>query len=327
MSNQNNWVSRILVLPCLFVFFISNVNVNAQDRNSLEKQRLRIIEKIEQTARLLKDNKASKKNTITDFNLLESQINFREELIENIDFEISQAEELMVKSRKIMDSLNNEIQTLQNRYIRLLRALYIRKQAQNPLGNLLSIKSINDAFQRWSYIKQYETRNQRQAVKIMQSYAKSSKQIEQLQFYKTQREKLINIEKEHQDILEEELGAKQGILKDLSDDEINLRNKLQKHHSNREVFNGAIESLIIAELASGEKVELSLNLPEIEENRNRTNKNTSSPKSSFERSKGTLPWPVDKGIVVQRYGKQNHPTIHGVGDALVGAFQVRLIFF
>jgi septal ring factor EnvC (AmiA/AmiB activator) len=266
--------------------------LSGQDRNKLEQQRLKIIEKIEETAQLLNDTKTSRKNTISDFNILESQIKFREELINNIDFEINQAEALIEDSQIEMDSLNSEIDNLKGRYEKLLRALYIRKQAQNPLAKLLSIKGINDAFQRWSYTKQYETRNQRQAMKILQAHTKSSTQIDQLQFYKTQREKLKIIENEHRNILREELNAKDGILRDLTDNEKDLRQKLLKHQSNREAFNSAIENLIIAELASGTKTELNLNLPD--------------------GNKGSLPWPVEKGVIVQKYGKQKHPTIRNL---------------
>lgn len=316
MSHFFNIISRFCFFLTTGIFFLSGISLSAQDRNTLEKQRLQIIEKIEETAQLLTDNKKTKTNTITDFNLLESQINFREDLIKNIEFEISQAAQLENESKAKLDSLNLEIDQLQERYVRLVRALYIKKQAQHPLANLLSIKSINDAFRRWSYTKQYETHNQRQAMKIMHSHTKASQELDQLKFYKTQREKLMGIETEHRDILEDELTAKDGILQNLSSNEKDLRSQLQKHHSNRETFNGAIEMLIIAELASGQKTELNLDLPDINEKDNSTGKSSSRSssrkkvtKSGFSANKGKLPWPIDKGVVVQKYGKQNHPTI------------------
>ncbi len=32
----------------------------------------------------------------------------------------------------------------------------------------------------------------------------------------------------------------------------------------------------------------------------------------FELNKGKLPWPVDSGLIVRRFGKQSHPTLSGI---------------
>ena len=32
----------------------------------------------------------------------------------------------------------------------------------------------------------------------------------------------------------------------------------------------------------------------------------------FEENKGNLPWPVDNGLIVKRYGKQAHPNLRGI---------------
>ena len=42
----------------------------------------------------------------------------------------------------------------------------------------------------------------------------------------------------------------------------------------------------------------------------------------FEQNKGKLPWPVEKGIVTRRFGKQPHPTIKGITIESAGVYIV-----
>jgi len=55
--------------------------------------------------------------------------------------------------------------------------------------------------------------------------------------------------------------------------------------------------------------------------------------ANFEANKGRLPWPLEKGVVVQRFGKQQHPVVktttiqsNGVTIATSPSSTVRAVF-
>ncbi|MDV7389940.1 hypothetical protein RZS08_01250, partial [Arthrospira platensis SPKY1] len=87
-----------------------------------------------------------------------------------------------------------------------------------------------------------------------------------------------------------------------------LREAQKKQEKQRRDLDAAIRKAIEAELkpkagaaaAKGGKLDITLT-PEARELN-----------ADFEKNKGKLPWPVEKGVITSGFGKQNHPVLPGI---------------
>jgi septal ring factor EnvC (AmiA/AmiB activator) len=108
-------------------------------------------------------------------------------------------------------------------------------------------------------------------------------------------------------------GDRQAVLDGLKQEEGRLRMSLHRQEQQRKELAAAIRKAIEAEVAksnkaksaasktsTGGKMEFTLT-PEAKELN-----------ADFEKNKGKLPWPVDKGTITSGFGKQPHPVLRGI---------------
>lgn len=280
------------------VFFLSFFVVSflfAQTRSQLEDKRSKIIEQIEQTSKSLEATKSNKNATLKDLKAIENQIINRKELIRNIQDQLKSADKAIASNGTKIDSLNQDMIQLDEQYKQLARNMYLREIASNRWAYIFSASSVNNAFLRWRYSKQYEafTRQKTDQVTKLKGNIKSKNNsiLEEKKYV----EGLLKDEKKNFDQLEKDQKKKDEILAKLKKEESSLREDLKKKKRQRESLNKEIENIIIAELSKAKKKES-------------TSSNSSTAASI---SKKNLHWPA-KGYVSGKFGSQQHPTLKNV---------------
>jgi septal ring factor EnvC (AmiA/AmiB activator) len=143
------------------------------------------------------------------------------------------------------------------------------------------------------------------------------KQVEGIESTK---ERLIGLNQELDDAigsknqtLEQEQGAKQDLSQDLSrqketvsslkSEERGLLKTLKKQEKQREKVNKEIQRIIEAEIRASKednKGVFSLT-PE-----------AAALSADFEKNRGKLPWPVERGVITQKFGDNPHPVLAGI---------------
>jgi len=264
---------------------------NSQSRSQLEEERSRIIEEIERTSSSLKQTSKSKKTTLKDLKAIENQIRNRKKLIENIQNQIKSADEALASNSIKIDSLVGGIAALDKQYEQIAKSMYLRKLAGSKWAYIFSASSVNDAFLRWRYTKQFEAFVSQKTTNMNSQKENISDKSNSILVEKEYVESLLADEKKNYKKLEQDLAKKDEILEKLKGEESKLKKDLNKRKKDREKLNKEIEKIILAELTR--------NRATIDEN------------ALVNLTKKGLPWPT-KGYISGKFGNQAHPTLRNV---------------
>jgi septal ring factor EnvC (AmiA/AmiB activator) len=283
----------------VILFLAGGSSLFGQTREELENERMRIIEQIEQTSRLLQRTSASKESTLTDLKLLQDQIANRKKVVANIRQTLDMAEEQLKQENRVQDKLEHKYRMLYRDYTSLLRMSYIKLMTENKLVYLLSSPNWEESLTRWRYSRMIEEYLERQIDSLERTSTQLRSSIARIETDRQQYEDLLTQEEANMRQLEKDEKALDQMLAQLRGDEKRLRGALIRQKQDREKLNQAIESIILAELNKKEAGEGA-------DDRN------FALTGAFSEQKRKLPWPVRNPRVLSRYGKQKHPTLENV---------------
>ena len=283
-----------LGIICLF-----SVNIQAQTKKELEAQRHKLKNEIRQINRLLIRTKTKEKSVLSRVIDLNKRIKTREKLINTI----SQETQLLAKDIKSNEGeiarLKKNLAALKADYAKMVVAAYKAKSKENRLLFLLSAKDFTQAYNRLKYMKQYKAYRQKQGLEIDQQ-SQNLKRLNDTLLYKKQSKDtlLIQTQQEQDSIKDENKNQKKLITKIKRKERYYLAN-IRKKQKQERAINKKIEKLIRDAIAASNT-------------KGSVFKLTAEAKAlaaDFVANKGNLPWPVNKGLVVLRYGKQPHPVV------------------
>lgn len=304
------WRKKIFVI-ILLGFFCINFS-NAQIRKDLEDRRRKLIKDIKLTSNLLNKTTKTKAAALDRYITLRKQVQQRELLVSTLRKEIEITDLSMNRASDVVESLTGDIDRLETEYGELLRQAYRRKKNSSDLGFIFSAESINQGFQRWQYLKQYDEYRKKQALLIIETKKTLTIKKIQLQETKVEKERLITSVEKQANILSAELGDKSKLLRSLRKDEKRLKKELRKQRTDHEGLNKAIEKAIRKDMAARRKNERDKKPSKKDVNKKPQRDNEVALKrltGDFRKNRGRLPQPVKNGVVTRRFGKQQHPTL------------------
>ena len=304
------WSKRIFVIILLGIFCFNFSN--AQIRKDLEDRRRRLLKDIKLTSKLLNKTTKTKAAELDRYITLRKQVQQRELLVSTLRKEIEITDLSMNRASDVVESLADDIGRLEKEYSELLRQAYRRKKNSSDLGFIFSSESINQGFQRWQYLKQYDEYRKKQAQLILETKKTLTIKKTHLQETKIEKEGLIVSVERQANILSAELGDKSKLLRNLRKDEKRLKSELRKKRTDHEGLNKAIEKAIKNNMAARRK-----NERDKKANKKDINKKPQKDDAvalnrltgDFKHNRGRLPKPVKNGVVTRRFGKQQHPTL------------------
>lgn len=309
-SRVGFWSKKIFVIILLGIFCINFSN--AQIRKDLEDRRRKLLRDIQLTSKLLNKTTKTKAAALDRYIALRKQIQQRELLVSTLRKEIEITDLSMNRASDVVESLTDDIDRLEKEYGELLRQAYRRKKNSSDLGFVFSAESINQGFQRWQYLKQYDEYRKKQAALILETKKTLTIKKTQLQETKIEKEELITSVENQANILSAELGDKSKLLRTLRKDEKRLKSELRKKRTDHEGLNKAIEKAIQKDMAARRKNERDKK-PNKKDINKKPQKNDEVALNrltgDFRNNRGRLPQPVKNGVVTRRFGKQQHPTL------------------
>ncbi len=293
----------LLALPVVF----------SQNRRELEDKRKNLLREIDKTSTLLNKTKETKAANLNRYLALQSQIKKRQQVIHTLQDEIEHAEAGIQRAQEVTAALAQDIEQLRKDYAALLRRAYRMQQHQSGLLFIFSASSLNDAFQRWQYLRQYERHRRRQAALIQETSAALNARAAQLERRIQEKQQLLGTQQQQREFLGKEMEDKDRTIQNLKKDEGKLAAQLEKHQKSHQKLNDAIEWVIREEVSK--KKQAARNPETLKSFSAKASAPEDEPddaSSLFFRSKGKLPWPVSGGSIVRSFGQQPHPTLKNV---------------
>lgn len=297
------------LLVCLIIAI--SVAFGQQSRKELEDRRKKLLREIEQTSRLLSETKQSKEAAISRYLALEKQIGHRQLLIETLQSEVQYLTENMERTADVVVALSDDVDRLREEYAQIARHAYRQQLTRSNWMFVFSAKSFNDAFRRWQYLRQYDRYRQKQAQLILETQQSLMEKIRSLDERKHEKELLLDSTRRQSELLGLELTSKNRLLEELKGSETRLVRELNAKRSAAEKLNAAIEKIIKEEMKRIQREERPAT-PGGAAEKPRATPEVAALSKDFQKNRGKLPWPVAKGVVTGRFGRQSHPTIPNI---------------
>ena len=318
---------------CLIAFFwIGMHSVSAQDttkrQQELEAQRIRLKNEIKQINQLLFTNTKTRKNALNEAEDLQVKLSVRVELIKVTNEQVNILTRRINLNQRNIGNQRKELELLKEDYARMIQKSYASKSLKNRLMFLFSSESFLQAYKRIQYLKQYASYRRKQGLAISEKTQLLQKLNQTLIDEKGKKVVLIKENRAVQEQLAEERKQQQSLIKNLKRKERSLAAQISKKQKKRKEIDREINRLIREAIAASNKA--------VGKKGGKIFELTPEAKliaANFSANKGRLPWPLEKGIVIQKFGRQPHPVVktttiqsNGVTLATAPSTQVRAIF-
>jgi septal ring factor EnvC (AmiA/AmiB activator) len=310
------------------VFFIVGVfvavNVHAQSSDDLKRRRDKYNEELEKLNREYEQTANDKKSTLKQLSLLKAQINLREEKINVINSEVRNLNNQISESTNTVHTLQGQLDQLRKEYAAMILFAYRNQSSYNKLMFIFASKDFNQSYKRLKYLQQFGAYRQRQAQYIMGTEKDLHVKINELDNTKKQKSTLLVDQVKEKETLGKQKNDQAKVVSDLSRQQGELKQQqrdLQRKitRTNQEI-NAAIRREIEEQRRKAEAAARAAAAAANGDNKNVTVPKKAITKSSttsevlnatpeaaklsndFLGNKGSLPWPVTNGVVVQGFG-------------------------
>ena len=287
-----------------------SITLAAQTKGELKKQKLKLEKEIIYTRQLLSKTKSNKTKSLNYLKTLGAQIINKKQLLQTLNIEISllnkKAKKTEIYISEVESSIINDsiqIRKLKKEYAKMIYAANKKKGNKNNMIFIVSSSDFNQAYKRILYLKQYSQHRKNQAKKIQESQSQLITKKEELAHQKeklnqevVKKEQLLASKNEEFISLNNIKKEKQELLKKLSKSERYFKTEIQKKQTKSKEVDEKIRRIIEEEILKSRKTN----------NNEELTPEGLALSSEFSRNKGRLPWPLEKGVIIGRYGKQKH---------------------
>ena len=298
---------RRLFFLCLFSLISFNQlfsQISSDQQKKLEAQRTKLMNEIKQINNLLFSNTKIRKNAIDEVEDIQVRLNVRSELIKVTNMQANLLIRRININQRNIDNQRKELDELKKEYAKMIQKSYASKSLQNRLMFLFSSENFLQAYRRIQYLKQYARYRRNQGLEI----AEKTKLLQNLNKILIEENeikiRLINENRVVQQKLAEEQKKQQDLINTLRVKQKSLKLQIAKKQKQREKINKEINRLIRKAIAESNRIS------------GKTVKDVFqlTPESkliakNFQENKGRLPWPLEKGVITQGFGRQRHPVV------------------
>jgi len=289
----------------VYIFVLLFINYGFSQTNTREKLELKRVElqkEIKKINELLFSNKRKRATVYSDIESLSLKIQRKEELVKLTNQQINLLNNAIERNQKEEDSLESNLIKTKKAYQEMILKSYKTKSGKSRLMFFLSSESFFQAYKRVQYIKQVSLFRKTQANKILLLINEIGEINKKLTFQKTKKEDLLKSNRSIKKSLETEKKESNTLAYELRRKEKKYLDEIVNKQKLSLQIDKEIERLIREAIAKSNK----------EKNKSDSFSLTPEAKElskNFVLNKGKLPWPVIRGVVIQKFGTQPHPVV------------------
>ena len=299
----------------LFILLLITYLSFGQNKDILKQQQIALEKEINYTTSLLNKTKENKKSSLVYIDYLDKKISSQERLLQLLNIEqnllkkqIFKLENKILENEKSINDAEKEIIELKKEYAKIIYSLQKNKNERNDLMFIISSETFNQAYKRILFLREYSRARKTQALQIAKNQDSLAinkqrlfSQKELIKSKKEQNLKLIsNKKKSLNKVLISKDEKKTAVSKLQKSEQIFLK-KIKDQQKKSRQLEQKIKKIIEEEIRlAREKIK-----------RDKDNKLSLTPEAQllsdkFSANKGKLPWPLEQGVIIQKYGKQKH---------------------
>ena len=299
----------------LFILLLITYLSFGQNKDILKQQQIALEKEINYTTSLLNKTKENKKSSLVYIDYLDKKISSQERLLQLLNIEqnllkkqIFKLENKILENEKSINDAEKEIIELKKEYGEIIYSLQKNKNERNDLMFIISSETFNQAYKRILFLREYSRARKTQALQITKNQDSLAinkqrlfSQKELIKSKKEQNLKLISNKKKSLNKVLISKDEKKTAVSKLQKSEQIFLNKIKDQQKKSRQLEQKIKKIIEEEIRlAREKIK-----------RDKDNKISLTPEAQllsdkFSANKGKLPWPLEQGLIIQKFGKQKH---------------------
>jgi septal ring factor EnvC (AmiA/AmiB activator) len=185
---------KFLLSTILFSLLSLFAFAQPASREELEKQRNQLKKEIEETEKLLNNNKVQTKENLLQYNLISKKVNLQDRVIENINQDLNMLDNNMYKISKDIHRFDKLLDTLKQEYAKSMIYAYKNRSSYDFLNFIFSAANFNDAMKRIAYLKSYRTYREMQGDNIRRTQLLRKNRIADLGQTKDEKNKVLDVQ-------------------------------------------------------------------------------------------------------------------------------------
>ncbi len=293
----------------------------SQSKEELQSRKKEIQSQIKETNKLIVKAKQEKRQSLSTLSAINQQLVSREEMVDMLNLEVRMnLQEIQQLKTEIQETERNIqaqeelIDTLKQEYALMIQSAYYNRNAYDRLAFVFTAHSYRQAIKRLRYLQEYSQYREQQVEKIQQIEQELADDLLQLKrqkallmVAKNDRQKKLEESRLELNLLTQEKIIQSEVLNNLKKTEKQLKKDLSKQQQVANELDAKIKKIIAEEIRKAK------------EKANATSGSSFAltPEEqllsdSFSANKGKLPWPVERGVIVERFGIQPHPVLRGI---------------
>lgn len=287
----------------VLLYLILSMAVFAQPVDELRRKKQQAAEEIRLSNNLLSKVRSTQKATLNRLQLLNRQINQRNELISTMSSEVSLLQQVIDDNTWVVNRLTADLEEIRQEYARMIQIAYKNRMAYDKVLFFLSAENFNQAYRRLLYLRQYTSHRKRQMETIASLQSLLWKKVVDIEKQKHTRQEVLNEQMNERHKLESEKRQQSTLSQQLQKQQNDLRNKIAQQRRIEQQLEQEIQRIIEEEA-----------------------RKTSTPAQKgfaltpeqkligdrFEQNRRRLPWPVERGIITEKFGVHPHAVLRNV---------------
>jgi septal ring factor EnvC (AmiA/AmiB activator) len=318
------------IIASLFFLLITALPLMAQvpaskEQQELERERQQLKRELQEAQEMLDKNRRTTKENLSTLSTINHKLHIQENVINNISKEIRLMDNNIYKSQRDVTKLQLLLDTLKQEYSKSMVYAYKNRSSSDFLNFIFSASSFNDAIKRINYLKSYRNYREMQGENILTTQALLKNRIDDLSGNKRKKTTVLQVQSKEVGALQVQQDEKNRVVAKLKAQGKELNNQIAAKKKQMQKVSNAIAAAIKRAIKEANAAAL---LKAKAEKRNEeatatTTKTAKAKKSeaakpanillpteadvtlnaSFERNRGSLPWPVNSGYPLLHYGR------------------------
>ena len=309
---MKKFVSFLIVSLCLLQPLFP------QSIAELEEKKKQALENLAQTNKLLNETQKSKQGSVNKINLIKRNIKERKTVIQSLNGQIDALERNIGVLRTEKQQLEERLRYLKADYAKLIRETHVRRNHFSPLLFILSSDNAGQAYRRFRYLQEFSDYRKKQAFEIQRVTAQLVVKEKNLTNDVDKKERVLTEKEREAKKLESDRQQESKMLTQLQKKEKKLKDQQKKQQRQANELNNKIQKLIAAEIRKDEERRRQAANESAKESGKpvpttfEMSKDEKLIAGNFEKNKGRLPLPVEKGFISGHFGVQPHPVLKHV---------------
>lgn len=289
-------MGRVWIIS-IAIFLTATLALSQNKLTQKQSEINRLRKEIEIYEKKIKQAQEQEKLTLELIDDYEKRDNLLRKLILELKKQADENKRTIDKLQIEILNSTNEIQKLKEQYANYVRGFYKRGRTHD-LELILTSASINQMLVRITYLKRFSEHRKKTIDSIYTAQEKLKQQKNELEIALSKQRELIAEKEREEANLSESIKEKRKLLDKIRKDKQNLYAQLERRKKAVKELEQMIAKLIEEERKKELERKEKIKIPKVE--------------GDLAKLRGKLPWPVDNGKIVNRFGEQVHPILKTV---------------